>query len=195
MISPTFPAAAGRRSCGGRGDACPRPWNDPRTGCSKSSPVVEKAMNRRQFPALGGATLGWLAGGPGFANTAPTLLRKPIPSSGESIPAIGMGTDDVQRRQRCRPAPTALVLRAFFDQGGGMIDCRRCTARPRCAGDLLARLGYPPACSRRPGSDSSGDDGPQEIEQSRASGACRASTCCRSTICWPGDRTWRRCSR
>lgn len=53
------------------------------------------------------------------------LVRKPIPSSGQTIPVIGMGTwrtfnvgDDEQLRlERTR------VLEAFFEHGGGMVDC------------------------------------------------------------------------
>jgi diketogulonate reductase-like aldo/keto reductase len=61
----------------------------------------------------------------GPAKAAPaTLLRKHIPSSGETVPAIGMGTwitfhvgnDTWAREQR------AEVLRRFFDLGGGMVD-------------------------------------------------------------------------
>jgi diketogulonate reductase-like aldo/keto reductase len=52
------------------------------------------------------------------------ILRKAIPSSGEQIPVIGMGSwmtfdvydDPIAREQRIE------VLQAFFDQGGGLID-------------------------------------------------------------------------
>lgn len=55
---------------------------------------------------------------------AASLLQRPIPSSGEMIPALGMGTwitfnvgdDRAARAQRLE------VLRAFFAAGGGMID-------------------------------------------------------------------------
>ena len=51
-------------------------------------------------------------------------ITKPIPSTGESIPAIGMGTwqtfnvgaDDKLRRSRLQ------VLKTFFQNGGGLID-------------------------------------------------------------------------
>lgn len=58
-----------------------------------------------------------------FGETAKTITR-PIPSSGEHIPVIGMGTsrtfdigDDPTRRQQL-----AQVLQAFFDKGGTVID-------------------------------------------------------------------------
>ncbi len=51
-------------------------------------------------------------------------IKKPIPSSGESLPVIGMGTartfdvaDDPQTMVQL-----AAVLRAFFDHGGALID-------------------------------------------------------------------------
>jgi aryl-alcohol dehydrogenase-like predicted oxidoreductase len=60
--------------------------------------------------------LAWAATGP--------VLTRPIPSTGERIPAIGLGTwitfnvgRDRQRREQC-----AKVMQAFFDLGGGMID-------------------------------------------------------------------------
>jgi aryl-alcohol dehydrogenase-like predicted oxidoreductase len=82
------------------------------------------AQQRRQF-------LQWLAGlgavttlGPGFA--APTLpaIQKTIPVSGESLPAIGMGswlTFDVGDDEAAR-ATRVQVLQVFFDRGGALID-------------------------------------------------------------------------
>lgn len=60
-----------------------------------------------------------------FAGSAAALpQRRTIPKSGESIPAIGMGSwltfdvgeDELLRAERCE------VLRAFFDAGGRLID-------------------------------------------------------------------------
>ena len=52
------------------------------------------------------------------------ILTRPIPSTGEAIPVIGMGTwltfdvgDDREDRARC-----VRILREFFARGGGMID-------------------------------------------------------------------------
>jgi diketogulonate reductase-like aldo/keto reductase len=57
---------------------------------------------------------------------APTgMLRKPIPSSGERIPVIGMGTwktFNVGDDRELRLARTR-VLEEFFRHGGGMVDC------------------------------------------------------------------------
>ena len=82
-------------------------------------------MNRRRFVALSGAGLGFSLLAPfSFAASRDPGLLKSIPSSGESIPPVGMGTwvtfnigdDPVELEQRLA------VLREFFDHGGGMID-------------------------------------------------------------------------
>lgn len=79
---------------------------------------------RRRFlgslAGLGAATLL----GPGLAAAAPQAIRKPIPSSGEPLPVIGMGTwltFDVGDNARARAVRTQ-VLQAFFDHGGALID-------------------------------------------------------------------------
>ncbi len=76
---------------------------------------------RRAF--LGGLAALPFAGHLARADDA-ALLTRPIPASGERLPAIGMGTwitfnvgnDAGLRDQRAR------VLQAFFDAGGGMVD-------------------------------------------------------------------------
>lgn len=83
--------------------------------------------SRRQF--LAGATATTAASAlaqsfPAYAAVTPTKLVRPIPTTGEPIPAVGMGTwitfnigpSEALRRQRTE------VLRRFFDHGGGMID-------------------------------------------------------------------------
>ena len=59
-----------------------------------------------------------------FAQPGRTLLTRRIPSSGEELPVVGLGTwitfnvgDDTAARDQC-----ADVMRAFFDAGGRMID-------------------------------------------------------------------------
>ncbi len=98
------------------------------------------------------------------------LVTKPIPSSGERIPVIGIGT---ARRYSvgegaAERAPLREVLEAFPDLGGRLIDTAPSygTAEP-VVGDLLAELGnrdrYFVATkvgARNPG------DGPRQIEQS-----------------------------
>lgn len=81
-------------------------------------------FDRRHFLKLGaaGAALG-LSGIPARAD-ATDILTRPIPKTGERIPAIGMGTwitFNVGSDQRLRDARTNVLAR-FFEMGGGMID-------------------------------------------------------------------------
>ena len=89
-------------------------------------------IDRRNFIKLAGA-VGVLASAgavvPGGAQAAmsskrPDIIRKPIPSTGEEIPAIGLGSwitfnvgNDMELRDQC-----ADVVSAFFNAGGRMID-------------------------------------------------------------------------
>ena len=104
---------------------------------------------------------------PARAQASPVLAR-PIPSTGESIPAIGLGTwitfnvgDDPVLRDEC-----AAVMAAFFESGGRMIDSSPMygSSQP-VIGHGLAKLGTPPVFSADKVWTSS--DGPAQIEQSR----------------------------
>ena len=81
------------------------------------------AISRRKF-------LGALAAGsaalalPQHASAQRAVLTRPIPSSGEALPLVGLGSwitfnvgNDPQARDSC-----ADVMRAFFAAGGRMID-------------------------------------------------------------------------
>jgi diketogulonate reductase-like aldo/keto reductase len=83
-----------------------------------------KITRRRFLASLGavGATVGF-AGTANAAASGPMLTRA-IPSTGERVPVIGMGswlTFDVGTNERLR-AERLRVLRTFFDMGGGVID-------------------------------------------------------------------------
>ena len=78
-----------------------------------------RAMTRRDFAA--GAGAGLLAG-PAFAQSDRLLLRA-IPSSGEKIPAVGLGTASIfNRADEATRAKAAAVVRALVDNGGKLID-------------------------------------------------------------------------
>ena len=88
-------------------------------------PLLSSTVNRR-------AALSWLLGlgatlccRPAFSlPTGRLAITKAIPSSGEQLPVIGMGswkTFDVGDNAQARAVRIA-VLQAFFDQGGAMID-------------------------------------------------------------------------
>lgn len=107
---------------------------------------------------------------PGTAQAGPSATRR-IPSTGEEIPAIGLGTwitfnvgNDPVLRAEC-----AAVMAAFFEAGGGMIDSSPMygSSQP-VIGFGLEQLGHPTGLfSADKVWTSSGDHGPAQIEQSR----------------------------
>lgn len=77
------------------------------------------AMTRREFAAGAGAGL---LTGPVFGQSDQLLLRA-IPSSGEKIPAVGLGTASIfNRADEATRARAAAVMRALVDHGGKLID-------------------------------------------------------------------------
>lgn len=101
----------------------------------------------------------------------PSSLRR-IPSSGEMTPAVGLGTwitfnvgDDPVLRDE-----SAAVMAAFFEAGGAMIDSSPMYGSSQAVvGYGLEKLGRPEALlSADKVWTSSGADGPDQIEQSRA---------------------------
>jgi diketogulonate reductase-like aldo/keto reductase len=84
-----------------------------------------EGWSRRRFlRALGGGALVAGAGIAPAGSVAGPALRKVIPSSGEALPAIGMGTwitFNVGRDADLRAGRTE-VLRTFLQLGGGMVD-------------------------------------------------------------------------
>jgi diketogulonate reductase-like aldo/keto reductase len=80
-------------------------------------------MTRREsIASLSG--LGFLAALPAWTSMADSLLRRPIPSTGESLPAIGVGTwrtFDVGDSPTDRD-PLLSVLKNLLDKGGKVID-------------------------------------------------------------------------
>ena len=179
-----------RRSRGERGSAV-RVWH------ADLAPEGERAIRRtslwpvyasrslrgarvqQQFPISRRAAVAALAGTAVAAALRPlhALARavphtKPIPSSGERIPVVGLGTwitfnvgDDPELRAEC-----TAVMRAFFQEGGRMIDSSPMygSSQP-VIGHGLARLGRPEALfSAEKVWTSSGSGGPEQIEASRA---------------------------
>lgn len=106
------------------------------------------------------------------ALTRATPVTKPIPSSGEKIPIVGLGSwitfnvgDDPELRDEC-----AAVMRAFFQEGGRLIDSSPMYGSSQgVIGYGLAKLGRPATLfSATKVWISSGSRGPQQIEESRA---------------------------
>jgi diketogulonate reductase-like aldo/keto reductase len=122
-----------------------------------------------QGAAAAAATAGLL---PAVALGQPSgPAMRAIPSSGETIPAVGLGTwitfnvgDDPALRNEC-----ADVMAAFFAAGGRMIDSSPMygSSQP-VIGYGLERLGRPKALfSAEKVWTSSGENGPAQIERSR----------------------------
>jgi diketogulonate reductase-like aldo/keto reductase len=108
---------------------------------------------------------------------APAIRTKPIPSSGEPLPLVGLGSwitfnvgEDAVARDAC-----AEVMRAFFEQGGQMIDSSPMYGSSQdVIGEGLAKLaaqGQALSAGKVFSADkvwtSSGARGPAQIEASR----------------------------
>ncbi len=105
-----------------------------------------------------------------FARTA-APLTKPIPSTGEQLPLVGLGTwitfnvgDDPELRDEC-----VAVMKAFFAAGGRLIDSSPMygSSQP-VIGYGLSRLGKPRALFSAEKVWTSGSGGPRQIEESKA---------------------------
>ena len=104
-----------------------------------------------------------------LAHAAP--ITRPIPSSGEQLPVVGLGTwitfnvgDDAELREEC-----AAVMRAFFREGGRVIDSSPMYGSSQSViGAGLEKLGRPSSLfSADKVWISSGSGGPAQIEESR----------------------------
>lgn len=81
-------------------------------------------MTRRQWLERVGVA-GLALGGAGVTFASDALIRKPIPSTDETLPAVGIGSwqsfdvpaSDTSGRENC-----TAILRRFFELGGGMVD-------------------------------------------------------------------------
>lgn len=133
---------------------------------------VPRLSISRRAALAGAAAIAAAAGLPTrpAAQPASPALRR-IPSSGEAIPAMGLGSwitfnvgDDAALRREC-----TAVMAAFLDAGGRMIDSSPMYGSAQAViGQGLAALGRPSAVFA---TDkvwiSGGSDGPVQIEQSR----------------------------
>jgi diketogulonate reductase-like aldo/keto reductase len=110
----------------------------------------ERAMSdidrRETLRRIGVGVAGLVAGEAvaGAQPPAPSIIVRPIPSSGETLPVIGMGTwqtFDVGRGAAER-APLEAVLAAFVELGGRLLDSSPMYgASEEVAGDIAATLG------------------------------------------------------
>jgi diketogulonate reductase-like aldo/keto reductase len=100
-------------------------------------------LTRRELLLATGSTLALGAIPWAFAESR-ALIHKSIPSSGEALPVIGMGTWQTFHvgQDSAERAPLRDVLRVFFDRGGTLIDSSPMYAEAeQVTGDLVADLG------------------------------------------------------
>jgi diketogulonate reductase-like aldo/keto reductase len=106
----------------------------------------------------------------GLAQSGPVVTR-PVPSTGEALPVVGLGSwvtfnvgDDEEACIAC-----AEIMRSFFAAGGRVIDSSPMYGSAQAViGYGLGKLGRPPALfSADKVWTSSGPGGPDQIEQSR----------------------------
>ncbi len=99
-------------------------------------------------------------------------ITRPIPSTGERLPVVGLGTwitfnvgDDAELREEC-----AAVMGAFFREGGRVIDSSPMYGSSQSViGHGLRRIGKPSGLfSADKVWISSGSRGPEQMEESRA---------------------------
>lgn len=98
-------------------------------------------MNRREFTKASLATVSLAALGPSLADNE-HLIRKAIPSSGEMVPVIGLGTNryGADESEAAR-APLRAALHRFHDLGGTLIDTApQYRSSETVLGDLIAEL-------------------------------------------------------
>lgn len=128
---------------------------------------THRGLNRRTVLGLGLAPFPLAR-----AQPAGAVLQRSIASTGEAIPAIGLGSwitfnvgNDPQGRAQC-----AAVVRAFFADGGRLIDSSPMYGSSQAViGQALASLGGPPPLfSAEKVWTGSAARGPAQIEQSRA---------------------------
>jgi diketogulonate reductase-like aldo/keto reductase len=85
--------------------------------------MTTMAISRRVF--LAGGAGGLLAAGLGptaFGRTTGSLITRPIPSTGEKLPALGLGTWQTFDVSGTRIAEVQPVLDRYFELGGRLID-------------------------------------------------------------------------
>ena len=103
-----------------------------------------RLRRRELLRALAGAAA-LPAWGAGSAMAEPAMITRPIPSSGEAMPVIGLGTwpvFDVGASEEAR-RPLREVVQRLVDGGGRMIDTSPMYGKSEgVVGDIVAELGY-----------------------------------------------------
>jgi len=139
--------------------------------------MTKEACVKQEAPVSRRAAIGLMAGSaaalflPTSALARSSPITRAIPSSGERLPVVGLGSwitfnvgDDRELRDEC-----AAVMRTFFDAGGRLIDSSPMYGSSQeVIGYGLARLGRPASLfSAEKVWTSSEPGGPEQIEESR----------------------------
>ena len=100
-------------------------------------------VSRRDAMKIGtAAALGLAIGTTASAQTSSTLITKPIPSTGERLPVIGLGTNAYSVNTPEQMAPLREVIERMGQMGGGVIDTARAYGRSEAViGEILQGLG------------------------------------------------------
>ena len=102
--------------------------------------MPESTFSRRRFLATLGAAAAqaWpefvtAQGGAPITAQGSAPITRPIPSTGERLPAVGLGTwlTFNVKPEPAAEAPLAPVLQTFFERGGAMVDLLKRTGRER----------------------------------------------------------------
>lgn len=139
---------------------------------AKPARTLRPHSHSRRSLLLGALAFGAGLSVPALSAAGQGQRTRPIPSSGQPLPVVGMGTwitfnvgdDPVLRDRRLE------VLRTFFELGGGMVDSSPMYASAQSVlGYCLERLGPEPALfSADKVWTSSGVSGPEQIAESLA---------------------------
>jgi aryl-alcohol dehydrogenase-like predicted oxidoreductase len=117
--------------------------NRCKTAGAANGPREPEPLRRRTLKALAGGLLAMSGIGKAERSQAAALLMRPIPRSGERLPAVGLGTwqtfdagQDAGERAELRN-----VLQTLADEGGSVVDSSPMYGRAeRVVGDLAADL-------------------------------------------------------
>jgi len=138
----------------------------PRDG--ETTGGIDRRQALRLLAAAGAASL---AGGQAVAEeTGGSIVTRAIPSSGELLPVVGLGSwrtfnvgNDAEARAECVD-----VMRQFFAHGGRLIDCSPMYGSSQATiGYGLERLGRPAALFSAEKVWTSGANGAAQIEETR----------------------------
>src|SRR5687768_18606201 len=100
-------------------------------------------VSRRDAMKIGtAATLGLAIERTGFAQNTPALITKTVPSTGEQLPVIGLGTNAYSVNTPEQMAPLREVLERMPQVGGRLVDTARVYGRSEAViGELVESIG------------------------------------------------------